>query len=107
MTSEPLTPAQLSLEDGHDAITASDFCNAFDKIDDMDFDVNQNELDEILQDDVKFENNTLHEAKENELSLSVEEITYRLSKEHEHKLRCDTSASNDDSFLWLHVEHYL
>ena len=56
--------------------------------------MNQNELDEILQDDIKIINNTLHEAKENELSLSVDEITYRISKAPEHKLRCNINTSH-------------
>ena len=78
--SEPLIPTQPSLEDAYDdTITAGDYCSTFDQIDDVYLDVNQDELDEILQDDVNFENNTLREAKGNGLSLSVKEITYRLS----------------------------
>ena len=72
--SEPLAPTQPSLEDGHDAIIAGDYCNAFNEIDYVDLDKNQNELDEILQDNVKFVSDPLHEDKENESSLSVEEI---------------------------------
>ena len=47
--------------------------------------VNQKELHEILQNDVKFSNNTLHEANKNELSLLVQEITFYLSKAPEKK----------------------
>ena len=57
-------------------------------------DINQNELHEILQNDIKFVNNALYEANENELSLSVDEITYRLSKVPEHKLRCNINTSH-------------
>ena len=92
--SEALTPTQPSLEDGCDAITAGDVCNQFDEINNIDLDMNQNELNENLQDDIKFVNNALDEAKENELSLSVEEITYLLSKVPEHKLRCDINVSH-------------
>ena len=85
---------QPSFEDGHNTNTTGESCNAFDDIDDLDLDINQNELDGILQNDIKFVNITLHEANENELSLSVEEITYRLSKVPEHKLRCDINTSH-------------
>ena len=65
-----------------------------DQIDDVHLDMNQDELDEILQDDINFVNNTLHEAKGNGLSLSVEEITYRLSKVPEHKMRCTINTTH-------------
>ena len=62
--SEPLIPTQPSLEDAcDDTITAGDYCSTFDQIDDVDLDMNQDELDEILQDDDNFANNTLYEAR--------------------------------------------
>ena len=92
--SEPSTHAQLSFEDGHDIRITGESCNAFDEIYHLDLDVNQNELDEIVQNYIKCANNTLHEANENEMSFSVDEITCRNSKVPEHKLRCNISTSH-------------
>ena len=47
--SEPLTPGQPSVEDGHNTSTANEFYKTFDEIDDIDLDINRNELHEILQ----------------------------------------------------------
>ena len=47
-----------------------------DDIDDLGINITQAELDKILVDDNKFINNTILEARENEISLSTEKITY-------------------------------
>ena len=92
--SEPLTPAQPSFEDRYDTGTTGESYNTFDEIDHLDLDVNQNELDEIVQNYIKCANSTLHEANENELSFSVEEITCHLSKVPKHKLMCNINTSH-------------
>ena len=102
--SEPLIPTQLSLEDGYDdTITSGNFCGTFDDINDigldtnqeeLDLDLNQDDLDEIVQDDINFVNDAAQEAKGSRSSLSVEEITHRLSKVPEHKMRCTINTTH-------------
>ena len=57
-------------------------------------DLNEADLDEILQDDINFVNDAAQEAKGSRSSLSVEEITYRLSKVPEHKMRCTINTTH-------------
>ena len=66
--------------------------------DDLDMGITEAEVEAIIADDDKFTiNDTILEAKEIDTSLSTEEITQRLLKVPEHKMRWTTTILSNES----------